>query len=135
MKRLKSKSIVDKKEKTDMYENMLPLGSVVSLKEGKVRLMICGRIVTRSGEEKIYDYVGCIYPKGIVGSDTMIFFDRDKIERTYFIGFQDEEELEIQKVLGSIGELEISDGKIVVKKNESNDVQNAETENKQEVQE
>lgn len=102
-----------------MYKDLLPLGSVVLLKEGTKRVMICSRIQTRAGEDKIYDYVACYYPEGIVSPDDMYFFNHDAIERVYFIGFQDEDELNFHKnVLDNLGELEVRDGEIVAKKND-----------------
>ena len=99
-----------------MYKNLLPIGSVVLLKGGDKRIMICGRIQTRAGESKIYDYSACYYPEGIMSSDNMFFFDRDAIEHVFFIGFQDMEELNFRAdVLDQLGELELRDGQIVEK--------------------
>ena len=99
-----------------MYKSMLPIGSVVLIKGGEKKVMICARIQTRSGDDRIYDYCGCHYPEGIVAANKMLFFDRDDIERVYFIGFQDEEELSLRKnVFEKLGELTIRDNKIVSK--------------------
>ena len=99
-----------------MYKDLLPIGSVVLLKGGNKRLMICSRIQTQDGATAIYDYAACYYPEGIVSSDAMFFFNRDAIDRVYFIGFQDEEELAFrQNVLDKLGELEVVDGRIVEK--------------------
>ena len=38
-----------------MYKDMLPIGSVVLLKGGDKRVMICGRIQAKPGENVIYD--------------------------------------------------------------------------------
>ena len=105
-----------KQEEKRMYKDLLPIGSVVILKGGNVKLMITGRILTDDKQQDIYDYVGCIYPIGITSEDEMYFFNRDMIERTCFIGYQDEEELEYRNdVLAELGELEIRDGQIVPK--------------------
>lgn len=99
-----------------MYKDLLPIGSIVMLKGGEKRIMICGRIQTRSGDETIYDYSACYYPEGIVGSDSMFFFNHSSIEKIFFLGFQDEEELVFhEQVLDRIGELAYEDNKIVVK--------------------
>ncbi|MBQ9504844.1 MAG: DUF4176 domain-containing protein, partial [Lachnospiraceae bacterium] len=47
-----------------MYENLLPIGSVVLLKGGKAKLMITGRILSDENLKEIYDYVGVVYPLG-----------------------------------------------------------------------
>ena len=99
-----------------MYSNLLPIGSVVLLKDGEKRVMICGRIQTRAGEDKIYDYVACPYPEGIVDPENMFFFNREAVDSLFFIGFQDAEELAFRsEVLGQLGELEVRDGEIVMK--------------------
>lgn len=100
-----------------MYKNLFPIGTVVLLKGGSKRVMITGRIQTRAGETKIYDYSACYYPQGIVAPDQMFFFDRGAIEHVFFIGFQDPEELKYRsEVLDKLGELEVRDGRIVTKK-------------------
>lgn len=97
-----------------MYKNLLPIGSVVLLKGGDKRIMICGRIQAKEGENTIYDYSACYYPEGIVDPTSMFFFNRDAIDTVYFVGFQDKEELNFRKnVLDNLGELEIKNGSIV----------------------
>ncbi len=95
-----------------MQKDYLPIGSVVLLKGGEKRIMICGRIQTRAGEDHIYDYSACYYPDG-VDSSRMFFFDSDAIEKVFFIGFQDPEELAYQEALSNLGELAVKDGRIV----------------------
>lgn len=100
-----------------MYKNLLPIGSVVLLKGGDKKIMVCGRIQAKDGENAIYDYSACYYPEGIVDPSSMFFFNRDAIDTVYFIGFQDQDELNFrQNVLDKLGELEIKDGSIVPKK-------------------
>lgn len=101
-----------------MYKDLLPIGSVVVLKGGEKRLMVCGRVVCREDEDRIYDYVGCLYPEGIVDASGMYFFNHDGIENIFFIGFQDSEEMQYRAgVLGSLDsqELTVQDGQIVMK--------------------
>ena len=99
-----------------MYKNLLPVGSVVLLKGGDKRVMICGRIQAKESENVIYDYSACYYPEGIVDPASMFFFNRDAIDKIFFIGFQDVEEFEFRSnVLDKLGELEIKDGQIVPK--------------------
>ena len=93
-----------------MRRNLLPLGSVVLLKGANKRLLICGRIQTKVGERKIYEYSACPYPEGIVDPSKMYFFDHSSIARVYFIGFQDEEELTFRtQRLANLGELEVDE--------------------------
>lgn len=98
-----------------MYENLLPIGSVVLLEGGNKRLMICGRIQARTGDKTVYDYSGCYFPEGIVSSSSMFFFNHENIENVYFIGFQDEEEIAFRRdTLATLPELMVNDeGQIV----------------------
>lgn len=99
-----------------MYKDLLPIGSVVLLKGGTKRIMICGRVQAKSGESTIYDYSACYFPEGILDPSGMFFFNRDAIESVFFIGCQDQEELNFRRtVLDQLGELEVRDGRIVSK--------------------
>lgn len=103
-----------------MSRDLLPIGSVVLLKGGEKRLMVCGRIQANMETNEIYDYSACYYPEGIVDPSNMFFFNHDAIERVFFLGFQDEEEILFNNgVLRELGELEIKDGQIVEKSKES----------------
>ncbi|MBE5860193.1 MAG: DUF4176 domain-containing protein [Butyrivibrio sp.] len=97
-------------------ELLLPVGSVVLLKGGEKRVVICGRIQMKNGDDKVYDYSACTFPEGIVDPGKMVFFNRDMIERVYFIGCQDAEELAYASKIKEIGEFVVKDGKIVPKK-------------------
>lgn len=80
-------------EKEIEKQPYLPIGSVVLLKNGRKRVMIYGRKIKAGNEEKVYDYLGCLYPEGALDSEKVILFDHSQIQIVYFIGFQDLEEL------------------------------------------
>ncbi|WP_394910825.1 DUF4176 domain-containing protein [uncultured Robinsoniella sp.] len=82
----------------------LPIGSVVLLKNGKKRVMVYGRKIRADGEEKVYDYLGCLYPEGALNSKDVVLFDHSQIQMVYFIGFQDLEELAFRSRLPEAGE-------------------------------
>ena len=74
-------------------EKYLPIGTVVMLKEGTKRIMITGFCaIPEEGKDEIYDYLGCVYPEGIVSSDNNLLFNHEQISRVYHLGFSDEEE-------------------------------------------
>lgn len=77
-----------------MSKIYFPIGTVVSLKGVKKRVMIYGisQKVEKSGEERVYDYIACMYPEGNV-NDEKIVFNQEDIETVFFIGFQDPEQL------------------------------------------
>ena len=83
-------------------KKLLPLGSIVLLKDSQRRLMVtarCQRDADETESEKLWDYAGCLYPEGNPSSEQVFLFDTDQIERLFFIGFQDEEEVLFQEYL------------------------------------
>ena len=70
---------------------LLPIGSVVLLKDSTKRVMIVGLKQKQDHEEKIWDYSGCLYPEGILDPDRLFLFDHSQIQTLFFIGFQDGE--------------------------------------------
>ena len=95
-----------------MYKNMLPIGSVIRTEGAERCLMVIGRVATTEENDIVYDYVGVPYPEGINDSDKFYFFNRDKIEELYFIGYQGPEAIAFQReVLDNLKELKVgSDG-------------------------
>ena len=73
--------------------DIMSLGSVVMLKGGQKRVMVYGRVQREAGTDRIWDYVGCLFPEGHVSQELNFLFDHDQIDKISFIGFQDEEEL------------------------------------------
>ena len=75
-------------------EKYLPIGTVVLLKNAIKRLMIVG-FNTKSGEDnndEEFDYVGCIYPEGMVKDIPSMLFNHDQIVKIYHLGLEDDEE-------------------------------------------
>jgi hypothetical protein len=72
---------------------MLPLGSIVYLKEGKQKIMILNRgsIVAQDGQDVIFDYMGGLYPLGF-DVEHVYYFNAENIDKIIFEGFKDEEE-------------------------------------------
>lgn len=72
-------------------KELLPIGSVVRLKEGKKKVMIFGIKQTDQGPNVEHDYIGVTYPEGNMGAELQFFFEHDSIEGVVFRGFEDEE--------------------------------------------
>lgn len=73
-------------------KELLPVGSVVLLKEGMKRLMITGIMQTElEGEQKEYHYIGVLYPEGYMGDQFQYLFNHEDIDQIFFRGFEDEE--------------------------------------------
>ena len=70
-------------------EGLLPIGSVVLLREGKHRLMIigyCQKLLSQP--EKVYDYVACLFPEGYINAEKNYLFNREQIDKVYHVGCQ-----------------------------------------------
>lgn len=84
-----------------MEKTLLPLGSIVYLKEGTHKVMIVGRGVVyddKSTESEVYtDYMGCQIPYGIDPNRT-IFFNKENIDAVVFTGYSDENETRYMQV-------------------------------------
>lgn len=74
-----------------MENDFLPVGSVVLLKDAKRPVVIIGFSVIEKGERKVWDYLGCAYPVGVVGTDKNLLFQRNQIEKIISKGYEDEE--------------------------------------------
>lgn len=74
-----------------MAKQLLPNGSVVTLKGATKKLMTIGIEVEMEGDEKTYDYIAIPYPEGYIDSETMFLFMQDDIENVSFVGFVDAE--------------------------------------------
>ena len=86
-----------------MNKGFLPIGSVVLLKGGTKRVMITGFCsIDNTDNTKVYDYTGCLYPEGIINSNEMRLFDKDEIDKVYFRGFEDQEQIDFQKILENV---------------------------------
>ncbi|MCD8103790.1 MAG: DUF4176 domain-containing protein [Lachnospiraceae bacterium] len=73
------------------FKDLLPIGSVVLLKNAQKRLMIFGIGQRDENKGKDYDYIGVMYPEGSMGEGSQFLFNHGDIDRIFFRGFEDEE--------------------------------------------
>ena len=59
-------------------EKFLPIGTVVMLEGGTKKLMITGFCVIPDEKKQVYDYVGCLYPEGMVSSKQHGLFNHNQ---------------------------------------------------------
>ena len=78
---------------------LLPIGTVVLLKESTKRVMIYGRLQREADGSRVWDYIACLYPEGNINADHSYLFDNDQIESVFFVGCQDEEEMRYRQYL------------------------------------
>lgn len=71
---------------------LLPIGTIVLLKEGEKRLMINGiKQTNANGDGKEYDYLGILYPEGHIGDEFQYLFNHEDISEIIFRGYEDDE--------------------------------------------
>ncbi len=70
---------------------LLPIGSVVLLREAKKKLMIYGIRQMNMEQQKEYDYIGVLYPEGNLGGKSHVMFNHEDIEDVFFRGYEDDE--------------------------------------------
>lgn len=86
-----------------MNSKFLPIGTVVLLKEAKKKLMITGFcVMAQETGNKMYDYSGCIYPEGYLSSDKNCLFDHSQIDKIFYLGFRNDEEVEFKNKLNEV---------------------------------
>ncbi len=80
--------------------NILPLGSVVKLKNGDGTLVMVvarGSLTKNDAGEMVYfDYGSCIIPNGLQGNK-MYFFNQEDIEQVIFKGYVNLPEQQFEK--------------------------------------
>jgi hypothetical protein len=117
-----------------MKERFLPIGTVVLLKNGKKEVMITSyciypnSIQMKDGQEvkpekKIYEYGGCIYPEGILDSNTICAFNHEQIEKICHVGYETQQQKELSTILNKGYELfkqKYEEGKITPEKPKEN---------------
>lgn len=68
-------------------KDLLPLGTVVLLKEASKKLMIVGYKPIAPDAETEYDYIGVLFPEGFIGNNSSFLFNHEDINDTVFIGY------------------------------------------------
>lgn len=80
-------------------KELLPLGTIVTLKNGTKKIMIVGRLQKQKENGKVYDYAACLWPEGMIDSQHFYLFDHEQIHILYYIGMQSSEEFQFRFVL------------------------------------
>lgn len=73
--------------------SILPIGTIVYLKDGSQKLMILNRGVTidQNGESVLFDYSAALYPIGL-NPEQLFYFNREYVDKVVYPGYSDEEE-------------------------------------------
>ena len=80
-------------------KELFPIGTVVLLREGTKPVMIIGFYVSGEKDDKIYDYLGCLYPEGVLTTSENLVFNHADISQLIFRGLETNEEREFKQKL------------------------------------
>lgn len=85
------------------YEYLLPIGSVVRVKDVEQKLMIFGVMQTgKAVPGRIFDYIAVPYPEGLHDMRLNIGFDHEDIEALVFRGYEDKDRTAFLVVLEAV---------------------------------
>jgi hypothetical protein len=96
-----------------MKEKFLPIGTVVTLKGGTVKLMIVGFCaISQEHEGQMFDYSALPYPVGEIIEGGRALFNHEQIDKIEHMGMESEEDLEYKeqiKMFLTLGRLEFEE--------------------------
>ena len=78
-------------DKRMSVKELLPIGSVIWLRDAERPLMIFGIKQSNLETNEEYDYIGVLYPEGNMGTETQFLFQHKDIEKVVFRGYETEE--------------------------------------------
>lgn len=83
-----------------MKEKLLPIGSVVQVKDIKKKIIIVGfKGKDISDPKRIYDYICYTYPEGFVSREYTILLDHKNIQNVCYLGYSTLEDEEFKNML------------------------------------
>ena len=75
--------------------NLLPIGTIVLLKDAKKRILIVGYLPQEGKDDKVYDYSGVPFPEGLIDSRKILLFDHSQIEKICHNSLVDQEVIDM----------------------------------------
>lgn len=88
-----------------MADHLLPIGSVVRLKDSDANVMVGGYLATGDARPGyVWDYSGFKFPLGYVDNEEIYCFDQDQIELILALGYQDIEQFVFARSLEAAAE-------------------------------
>ena len=88
-----------------MLTGLLPIGSVVSLRDVDAKVMVVGYLPKDPDHpETEHEYSGMFYPLGYRSADQILQFDMDAVTGIQFVGYQDREQMEFEEYILGLGE-------------------------------
>lgn len=83
-------------------KQLLPIGTVVRLREARKCLMIFG--ICQSHKDREFDYIGVLWPEGNIGAEAQILFMHEDIQDVVFTGYENLERAAFIERLGKFYE-------------------------------
>ena len=74
----------------EIPEKYLPLGTIVELDGFNNYVMIGGYRAMNAARQRMFDYLGCVYPIGTTNPNETLLFNHNQIVKIVFMGFEDE---------------------------------------------
>ena len=95
---------IEKSNELLSNNEFLPIGTVVLLKNSERKIMIIGLLqIDGSNNASItYDYSGVLYPEGLIDPKKNYLFNKEQIERIYFVGYHNEEQDKLQQAIKQV---------------------------------
>ncbi len=78
----------------ERINQLLPIGSVVMLRDAKKALMVYGIAQTEVETQTVYDYIGVLWPEGNIGADTQFMFNQSDVVQVLYRGLDNDERAE-----------------------------------------
>ena len=104
-----------------MEGKYLPIGTVCLLKGGTKRVMIVGfGIRPDDNPDIMYDYLGCLFPEGIISLKQNMVFNHDQIQTIVAKGFADDETAAFNsKLISEVAKLNVKQAPSVIPQTEN----------------
>ena len=83
----------------DINKDLLPLGTVVSIRFTKGKFVIMGYYPKDMKTGKIYDYALIKYPQGLIDLDDSIVVNRDLLRKVLHLGYESDVSKEFKESL------------------------------------
>jgi hypothetical protein len=77
--------------------NLLPVGTVVTVKGANKSMMIIG--ILPENNEKRYDYLSVLYPEGYLTPEQMYLFNQEDVDKVQYLGYMNVEYQEFRNNL------------------------------------
>lgn len=75
-------------------DRLLPIGSIIKLGDTDYDILICG-YGGKGTNNRVYDYIGVIYPYGFISKNRILTFDKNKVTKVVYEGHKNKKYEEI----------------------------------------